>query len=76
MEYIIDRTGKYEQQITDHLVSYNKEHLGERKSYGKHLYLIEDGKFKAGANTYLSWDWVRIGEIKYDSLENFQMIID
>ncbi|XMB87074.1 GNAT family N-acetyltransferase [Mycoplasmatota bacterium WC44] len=66
MKYIVDRENKYTKDIFDHLLKYNMSKTGDRYYYGKSHYLVENDKLLAGANTFLSWDWVYIGEIYYE----------
>ena len=65
MKFIISNDEKYSKVIFEHLLKYNKEIIGERHYYGKSFYLVEDDNLQAGANTFLSWDWININEIYY-----------
>lgn len=76
MKYIIDKENKYNDEIVKHLKKYNLSHTGDRKNMGHNFYLVKNGNLVAGMKTYLSWDWARIGDIKYDSLDSLRDLIN
>lgn len=76
MEYIIDKNDKYTEEILTHLRAHNNEHTGERKNYGYSFYLVEDEQLQAGMKTHLSWDWVSIKELKYNSISDLKKLIN
>lgn len=76
MKFIFDEDGHYTDEIAKSLRAYNRLHTGDKKSYGRHFYIESDGELIAGMTSYLSWDWVRIGDVKYDSLEVLRELVE
>lgn len=75
MKYVIDYKGKYDKQIFDMLLSHNMKHTGDKKYFGKSFYIVKNGKLVAAMNAFLSWDWVSINEVMYDSKESLGMLV-
>ncbi len=75
MRFIISNEEKYTKVIFEHLLKYNKSKLGSRQYYGKSFYLVQDDTLLAGANTFLSWDWIDINEIYYQNKEQLKQLL-
>ena len=75
MNFIVSNEEKYTKVIFEHLLKYNKSKLGERYYYGKSFYIVKEDKLLAGANTFLSWDWVSINEIYYQNQEQLRELL-
>ncbi len=76
MKLLIDNTRKYYEAINGGLLKYNSIHTGERKYDGKSFYVVENKRLVAGMNVLLSWDWVRISDLKYENIDQLKMIIN
>jgi len=76
MQYIIDETGKYEDDIFQMLLAHNMKHTGQRAYYGRSFYLVDQDTLQAGMNAFISWDWVEIKDLVYKNLDQLQEVIE
>lgn len=75
MRYIIDKEKKYFDDIIAMLRAFNTSQTGERKREEHYFYMVIDDQLVGGLKSDLSWDWVGIHDIYYDSLEILKCLV-
>lgn len=76
MKYIVDRSCKYLELIENSLKTYNTSHIGDKLKDDRYFYLIDERKLLGGVHVNLSWDWVTINKIKFDSIETLNILVE
>lgn len=72
----VDKELKHTEEVVDILRAYNASKTGELKNVKRSFYIVENGQLVAGIKTGLSWDWVHIDGLMYDSVENLQLLFE
>lgn len=75
MRYVIDKQKKYFDDIVTMLRAYNLTQTGDRRNEDNYFYMTIDDVLIGGIKTNLSWNWISIYDIKYDSIEILQQLI-
>jgi len=62
-----DENLKYEKEIRNGLISFNKKCVGEPYSDTKSIYVMNEGQLVGGCQTEVGWNWLYIEAVHYEN---------
>jgi len=75
MKILYDKERTFKPEIHKHLRAYNKSFSGPKISMEKYFYLKEDNKLKAQVCASLAWDWVSLGDLRYENTKYLKELL-
>lgn len=76
MKIIKDGSLKYKDPLSKVLVEYNTNQIGPKQRRSLSFYYLNQGHLSGAINTQLSWDWVSIKEIFYETLKDLKVLLN
>jgi len=75
MKFITTTEDTYIDIIVKHLRLHNFKFTGKVEAVDSYVYVMNDNELVAGAKIHLSWNWVSLNDLMYDSPEELKVIV-